>query len=62
MAQDRFTSNRKAFCSVSTGIYGYPIYDATHIALDETRVFLESEAGEHASAVFIYDATISDLV
>ncbi|KLT41242.1 macro domain-like protein [Cutaneotrichosporon oleaginosum] len=29
------------FPSVSTGIYGYPIRDATHIALKTTREFLE---------------------
>ncbi|KAL1752475.1 hypothetical protein FB107DRAFT_219773 [Schizophyllum commune] len=35
-----------AFCSVSTGIYGYPILNATHIALDEVRKFYDSEDGE----------------
>ncbi|KAL1694260.1 hypothetical protein GGG16DRAFT_47699 [Schizophyllum commune] len=35
-----------AFCSVSTGIYGYPIADATHVALDEVRKFYDSEDGE----------------
>lgn len=30
-----------ALCGVSTGIYGYPLYGASHIALDETRKFLE---------------------
>ncbi|KAI0067206.1 A1pp-domain-containing protein [Artomyces pyxidatus] len=34
-----------AFPSISTGIYGYPIDDATHIALSETTKFLQSEAG-----------------
>jgi len=34
-----------AFPSVSTGIYGYPIEDATHIALDEVRIFCDSEVG-----------------
>ncbi|KAG8835264.1 hypothetical protein FRC17_004571 [Serendipita sp. 399] len=33
-----------AFCSISTGIYGYPIEDATHIALETTRTFLEEKA------------------
>ncbi|TDL20784.1 A1pp-domain-containing protein [Rickenella mellea] len=32
-----------SFPSISTGIYGYPIEDATHIALNETRRFLDSE-------------------
>ncbi|KAJ7158841.1 hypothetical protein C8R46DRAFT_1110520 [Mycena filopes] len=31
--------------SVSTGIYGYPIGDATHVALDLVRRFCESEVG-----------------
>ncbi|EPT01376.1 hypothetical protein FOMPIDRAFT_1023283 [Fomitopsis schrenkii] len=35
-----------AFPSISTGIYGYPIEDATHVALDVVRQFLDSGAGE----------------
>ncbi|KAH8822910.1 hypothetical protein DL96DRAFT_1619788 [Flagelloscypha sp. PMI_526] len=35
-----------AFCSVSTGIYGYPIKDATRIALDTVRKYLEDESSE----------------
>ncbi|KAJ6513400.1 A1pp-domain-containing protein [Mycena sanguinolenta] len=35
-----------AFPSISTGIYGYPIEDATHIALDVARRFYESDAGD----------------
>lgn len=35
-----------AFPSISTGIYGYPIEDATRIALDEVRRFCESEVGD----------------
>ncbi|KAK1927615.1 hypothetical protein DB88DRAFT_470251 [Papiliotrema laurentii] len=31
------------FSSISTGIYGYPIVDATRIALETTRKFLESD-------------------
>jgi len=34
-----------AFPCVSTGIYGYPIVDATRIALEEVRRFCESEEG-----------------
>ncbi|EGN98969.1 hypothetical protein SERLA73DRAFT_108208 [Serpula lacrymans var. lacrymans S7.3] len=30
-----------AFPSISTGVYGYPIVDATHIALGEVRKFLD---------------------
>ncbi|KAJ7494622.1 A1pp-domain-containing protein [Mycena galericulata] len=32
-----------AFPSISTGIYGYPIEDATHIALDLVRRFYDSD-------------------
>lgn len=31
---------------MSTGIFGYPIEDATHIALDATRVFLDTPEGD----------------
>ncbi|WWD16423.1 hypothetical protein CI109_100849 [Kwoniella shandongensis] len=31
------------FSSISTGVYGYPIIDATHVALETTRKFLESD-------------------
>lgn len=31
------------FSSISTGVYGYPIKDATHIALETTRQFLEQD-------------------
>jgi len=34
-----------AFPSISTGIYGYPIVDATHIALDTVRRFCDSDNG-----------------
>jgi O-acetyl-ADP-ribose deacetylase (regulator of RNase III) len=39
---------------VSTGIYGYPIEDATHIAMDEVRTYLESEKGKKASRLSMY--------
>ncbi|CAH3179560.1 unnamed protein product, partial [Porites evermanni] len=32
-----------AFCCVSTGIYGYPIYDASCVALNTVRKWLEDE-------------------
>lgn len=35
-----------AFPSISTGAYGYPIEDATHIALREVRHFCDSENGD----------------
>ena len=35
----------QAFCSISTGIYGYPIADATRVALETARDFAETEDG-----------------
>ncbi|KAF9007614.1 A1pp-domain-containing protein [Cyathus striatus] len=35
-----------AFPSISTGIYGYPIRDATRIALNEVRELCNAESGE----------------
>ena len=40
----------QAFPSISTGIYGYPVQDATHIAMTETRKFLDSIEGQYVSA------------
>lgn len=34
-----------AFCALSTGIYGYPSYEAAESALKAVRTFLESEDG-----------------
>jgi len=43
-----------AFPSVSTGIYSYPIVDATRIALNTVRTFLESEDGNKIErAIFV---------
>lgn len=36
----------QAFCSISTGIYGYPIEDATHIALRTVREYLDGGKAE----------------
>jgi O-acetyl-ADP-ribose deacetylase (regulator of RNase III) len=44
----------QAFCAVSTGIYGYPIEDATHIAMDEVRTYLESEKGKKVSRLSMF--------
>jgi O-acetyl-ADP-ribose deacetylase (regulator of RNase III) len=40
-----------AFPSISTGVYSYPIRDATRIALNEVRSFLESEYGDELERV-----------
>eukprot|EP00743_Colponemidia_sp_Colp-15_P003677 GILK01003969.1.p1 GENE.GILK01003969.1~~GILK01003969.1.p1 ORF type:complete len:306 (-),score=47.56 GILK01003969.1:190-1065(-) len=36
-----------AFCCISTGIYGYPIDKATHIALETIRRWLEKDDNRH---------------
>ncbi|KAJ6544787.1 A1pp-domain-containing protein [Mycena vulgaris] len=40
-----------AFPSISTGIYGYPIEDATRVALDLVRRFCDSELGSKLDRV-----------
>lgn len=35
-----------ALCGVSTGVYGYPLEDATHIALRTTREMLDANEAE----------------
>ncbi|KAF9513921.1 hypothetical protein BS47DRAFT_912331 [Hydnum rufescens UP504] len=40
-----------AFPSISTGIYGYPIEEATKIALEQTRSFLETPEGQNFQRV-----------
>lgn len=47
----------QAFCSISTGVYGYPIYDATHIALDVTRSFVDSSRGSSVRCLFSFPST-----
>jgi len=49
-----------AFPSISTGIYGYPIRDATHIALTETRKFLDSAEGQNMKRVIFVVFTDTD--
>ncbi|KZT53675.1 A1pp-domain-containing protein [Calocera cornea HHB12733] len=39
------------FPSISTGIYGYPMEDATHIALNVTRKFLEQPEGDNMERI-----------
>ncbi|KAI6155387.1 A1pp-domain-containing protein [Pisolithus tinctorius] len=40
-----------AFPSISTGIYGYPLRDATHIALNEVRQFVDSDVEDKIKRV-----------
>lgn len=43
-----------AFCSVSTGIYGYPVYAATHVALKTTREYMmSSKANALEKIIFV---------
>jgi len=55
-AQNGLTSI--AFPSISTGIYGYPIRAATHIAVAQTLQFLESSEGSSMERVVF--VTFSD--
>jgi len=49
-----------AFPSISTGIYSYPVEDATNIALDEVRRFLDSEAGQTLDRVIFVVWSMKD--
>jgi O-acetyl-ADP-ribose deacetylase (regulator of RNase III) len=40
-----------AFCALSTGIYGYPSYEAAGTAISAVRSFLESEDGQKLELV-----------
>ncbi|KIY44040.1 macro domain-like protein [Fistulina hepatica ATCC 64428] len=42
-----------AFPSISTGVYGYPIEDATHVALNEVRTFLDSHPEALDRVIFV---------
>ncbi|CAL1716891.1 unnamed protein product [Somion occarium] len=42
-----------AFPSISTGIYGYPVPDATHVALGEVRRFLDTHSEELERVIFV---------
>ncbi|PPQ91035.1 hypothetical protein CVT25_013960 [Psilocybe cyanescens] len=50
-----------AFPSISTGIYSYPIVDATRIALNTVRTFLESEVGNKLDRVIFVVWSDKDL-
>lgn len=41
-----------ALCGVSTGVYGYPLEDATHIALRTTREMLDANEAEFDRIIF----------
>jgi len=52
-----------AFCAISTGVYGYPIVEATNIALDTTRKFLESdEGGKLDRVIFVVFSDLDNFV
>ncbi|KAJ3521496.1 hypothetical protein NM688_g9010 [Phlebia brevispora] len=42
-----------AFPSISTGIYGYPIKDATHVAINEVRHFLDARSNDLDRVIFV---------
>lgn len=47
-----------AFCCISTGIYGYPIYDASCVALETVRKWLEEEDDEGKKNADLVDRII----
>lgn len=49
-----------AFPSLSTGVFGYPIKDATHIALDAARRFLDTPDGDKLELVIFVVWSDSD--
>lgn len=40
---ERYSIKSVGFCCVSTGIFGYPLKNATHVALDTVRKWLEKD-------------------
>ncbi|KAK4684612.1 hypothetical protein P7C73_g5560, partial [Tremellales sp. Uapishka_1] len=40
-------------CSISTGVYGYPLQDATEIALETTRRYLETQGDKISRVIFV---------
>lgn len=46
-----------ALCGVSTGIYGYPLQEATEVALRTTRSFLEEHEEEVRSPVRVLSSS-----
>jgi len=49
-----------AFPAISTGVYGYPLEDATHIALKEVREYCESNPGALLERVILVVFTDND--
>ena len=42
-----------AFCCISTGVYGYPLDKATHIALDTVRTWLNTNSDKVDRIIFV---------
>jgi O-acetyl-ADP-ribose deacetylase (regulator of RNase III) len=51
-----------AFPAVSTGIYGYPSYEAAETAISTVRRFLETKAGEKLKLVIFCNFEVKDEV
>ncbi|EJT48402.1 hypothetical protein A1Q2_06526 [Trichosporon asahii var. asahii CBS 8904] len=51
-----------AFPSISTGIYGYPIEDATEIAIETTKDFLEKDDKVSSTGVVQTDRQVKQVV
>lgn len=57
--RSRSSNYLQAFPLISTGIYRYPINEATHIALKETRVFLDGNDEVSESSFVDFGMTIA---
>lgn len=51
----------QAFPSISTGVYGYPIRDATDAALEQVKAFLAGPSGSKLDLVVFCCFSQSDL-
>lgn len=51
-----------ALCGVSTGIYGYPLREATEVALRTTRAFLDENEDKVCDHLYSLAAVINRLI
>ncbi|VVB62313.1 [Protein ADP-ribosylglutamate] hydrolase [uncultured archaeon] len=50
-----------AFPAISTGVYGYPVHDAAHIALNTTIDYLKEHRDIELVRFFLFDRTTYDI-
>ena len=49
------------FPAISTGIYGYPIWDAAEVALGEVHRFLRNTSSSLSVTILLFDQHIFDI-